>query len=264
MFKMKKILTLLLGITAWAAVFATSPKGPVKNKKNGSFLVSNYENVLGTSFELKVVAQSEFIATMAEEAALTEIDRLANILSTYNPTSEISSWQKTLNTDVRVSSELFEVFSFFDQWKSKTGGALSASVGTGIALWKKAAATQTLPLPNELAEAAAVMNKSHWILNSENQTARHLSTDPLVLNSFVKGYILNKAQQNVMNVTGVSASTKYKYFVRGKNSGGYSANSNVKIVITLDDGGLVVDTVGACRPLEVNDPLEALPCGHCA
>lgn len=189
--------------TALAALLLISSASTLPKIENYYF---NYENVLGTSFELKVVAQSEYIAAMAEEAALTEIDRLADILSTYNPSSEISRWQKTLNTDVPVSSELFEVLSLFDKWKLKTGGALRASAGTGISLWKKAMATQTLPLPNELEEAASAMNKVHWQLNEENQTARHLSTDPLILNSFVKSYILNKAQQKVMSVTGVKAS----------------------------------------------------------
>lgn len=166
----------------------------------------DYENVLGTSFELKVTAPSESNAIEAEKVAVTEIDRLAKILSSYDSTSEFSRWQKTQNTDIPVSRELFEVLSLFDKWKLKTGGAISASAGIGIALWKKAAATQTLPLPNELAEAASAMKKIHWQLNEDNLTARHLSTDPLVLNSFVKSYILNMTQQKVMRVTGVKAS----------------------------------------------------------
>ncbi|MEQ1587685.1 MAG: DUF2271 domain-containing protein, partial [Cyclobacteriaceae bacterium] len=36
----------------------------------------NYENVLGTSFELKVVASSGHLASTAERVALAEIDRL--------------------------------------------------------------------------------------------------------------------------------------------------------------------------------------------
>ena len=45
----------------------------------------NYENVLGTSAEIKVLASSEAAAERAEQAALREIDRLNAILSGYTP-----------------------------------------------------------------------------------------------------------------------------------------------------------------------------------
>jgi len=167
----------------------------------------DYENVLGTSFQLKIVSFSEAAASKAEHIALEEIDRLSAILSTYDSTSEFCRWQKTLNTDVHVSSEFFEVLTLFDQWKLKTGGALSASVGVASVLWKKASVNQILPSAKELAATATAMNKSHWKLNYEKQTATHLSTDPLVFNSFVKSYILDKASKKIMCIPGISTST---------------------------------------------------------
>ena len=52
----------------------------------------HYEQVLGTSFELKVVAPSAAIAARAEAAAMDEIARNARILSSYDPDSEFSRW----------------------------------------------------------------------------------------------------------------------------------------------------------------------------
>lgn len=166
----------------------------------------NYENVLGTSFELKVVANSEQAAIAAEEAALTEIDRLSHILSTYDPSSEVSRWQKTLNTNVPVSSELFEVLTLFDGWKVKTGGALNASAGIAVATWKKASVDQVYPSASALAGAVASMNRRHWILSDVEQTARHLTTEPLLFNSFVKSYILQKVSKQIMLLPGVTGS----------------------------------------------------------
>jgi len=166
----------------------------------------NYENVLGTSLELKVNASSERIATTAEDVALKEIDRLNSILSSYDPTSEFSRWQTTLNTDVKLSTELFEVLSLFDQWKVKTGGALNASAGIASALWEKASVQQTLPTSEELASAAAAMNRKHWELNALNHTAKHLSTEPLLLNSFVKSYIIHKVSKKVISLPGITGS----------------------------------------------------------
>jgi len=88
---------------------------------NGRMFVSHFENVLGTSMELKVVAGSEEQASAAESAAVKEIGRLQQILSAYDASSEFSGWLRTTNEAVRVSPELFEVLGLFDQWRITTG-----------------------------------------------------------------------------------------------------------------------------------------------
>ncbi|MEQ1588578.1 MAG: DUF2271 domain-containing protein, partial [Cyclobacteriaceae bacterium] len=122
------------------------------------------------------------------------------------PTSEVSRWQKTLNSEVSISPELFEVLTLFDKWKVKTGGALNASAEIASALWKKASVNQVLPTADELARATSAMNRPHWELNTVQRTATHLSTDPLVLNSFVKSYIISKVSEKIMSLPGVTGS----------------------------------------------------------
>lgn len=163
----------------------------------------NYENVLGTSFELKVLANSEQTADYAEEIALAEIDRLNNILSTYNSSSEVSHWQKTIGVETKLSPELFEVLTLFDNWKQKTSGALTASIGTASAVWKTAEKKQQIPGKEDLAKAVLVMQQPQWKLNNKTKTAIHLSNQPLVLNSFVKSYIIRKVAGKIMDIPGV-------------------------------------------------------------
>src|SRR4051812_11328158 len=74
------------------------------------------ENVLGTSFELKVVAPTAEAAARAETAALDEIGRDAAILSSWDAQSEFSRWFRTRNQPVPVSPELLEVLGLFDSW----------------------------------------------------------------------------------------------------------------------------------------------------
>jgi thiamine biosynthesis lipoprotein len=166
----------------------------------------NYENVLGTSFTLKVTAKSESAAAKAEASALGEIGRLSGILNTYDPESEFRQWQNTLNSDVYVSPELFEVMSLFEKWQLKTGGVLNPAVGTATDIWKKADETDLFPSQTELSDAVDVLNRNHWILNEEKMTARHLTTDPLVFNTFVKSFIINKVSDEVMKVDGITSS----------------------------------------------------------
>src|SRR5689334_14266206 len=69
------------------------------------------ENVLGTSFELKVLSASPAAASNAEAAALREIARENAILSSWDATSEFSKWFRTRGQAIRVSPELFEVLA---------------------------------------------------------------------------------------------------------------------------------------------------------
>jgi FAD:protein FMN transferase len=162
-------------------------------KKKSQLYVSNYENVLGTSLELKVYALTQKDATNAESAVLEEISRLAKILSAYDPQSEFSQWLKTSNTPAHVSPELFEVLGLFDQWRERTAGAIDPSAEVITKLWKQAAARQRVPTPEELANAVKEAQQPHWSLDQYAHTATHLSHAPLMLNSFAKSYIIKHA-----------------------------------------------------------------------
>jgi len=167
--------------------------------------VSQFENVLGTSLELKISALSETDATTAENTVMQEISRMTKILSAYDPNSEFSNWFKTFNQPVHVSKELFDVLSLFDQWKQRTSGALDASAEVVSKLWKQAAKQQRIPTSQELNEAVTEVKQSHWKLDAIAQTATHLSHSPLVLNSFVKSYIIKEATNAAMKADKLSA-----------------------------------------------------------
>ena len=163
----------------------------------------HYENVLGTSLELKVGAASPEDAGRAEQAALGEIEREANILSSWNPASEFSRWERTRGEPVHVSPELLEVLGLFDQWRDRTGGALDASAEAVTRVWKQAEARQKLPSDADLAAACAAVHQKHWQLDLANHTARHLDATPLALNSFTKSYIAGHAADAALEENGV-------------------------------------------------------------
>jgi len=176
-----------------------------QSDKTQHLYVAHYENVLGTSMELKVSSTSEQEASIAEEAVLNEISRMSKILSAYDYSSEFSNWMKTFNKSVHISKELFEVLSLFDQWRFRTNGALDASAEVITKLWKEAARRQQLPTANELNDAIAEVKQTHWKLDKATQTATHLSHAPLMLNSFVKSYIIKHAANAGLTFGNVNA-----------------------------------------------------------
>lgn len=201
---MKRICVFPVFAFAMFAGYVTSKATPVRDNKGGVY-ISHFENVLGTSLQIKVKTHSEKQAAVAEAAALHEIERLSAIVSAYDTRSEFSRWMQTSGKPVAVSQELFEVLSLFDQWRSKTGGALDASAQVISKVWKEAAAQQTLPSNEILRQAVQQVQTSHWQLDAIHQTVIHTSNAPLILNSFAKSYIIRHATEAAMNVKEVEA-----------------------------------------------------------
>jgi len=166
--------------------------------------MAHYDNVMGTSFNMKTLAGNEGEAGEAESAALAEIDRESKILSSWDPNSEFSKWFRTQNRPIRVSPELFEVLGLFDQWRARTGGALDPAAEAITRIWQKAAAENRTPTQAEMNAAVAAVREQHWKLDAASQTATHTSRTPLAMNSFVKSYIIGHSVDAAMGVDGVS------------------------------------------------------------
>lgn len=193
----------------------------IPHAETSSIYVSDYENVLGTSFEFKALASTPAKAEAAEKAALTEIDRLNKVLSGYDASSEFSVWMYGEKKPVKVSPELYEVLSLFDKWRIQSGGALDASAEVIRRVWKAAAKNNQQPTPQQLSAAVATVKQSHWKLDEVNHTATHLDDAPLMLNSFAKSYIINKACDVALasgGVTGVVINIGGDIAVRGNHT----------------------------------------------
>lgn len=198
-FKLVRFLIISIATTGALLFVATE----YRSNENSVFTY-NYENTLGTSFQLKVHALSEKIAVNAKQVALNEIDRLSKILSTYDQESEVSKWLQTQDQDVKISPDLYEVLSDFEKWNQRTSGALNPSVAEAIDIWKQAEDIQELPNNEMRSRIVNSMNRRHWILDHREHTARHLTDKPLVLNSFVKSYIIGRVSDKLLTIPGVN------------------------------------------------------------
>lgn len=225
---MKLLARLALCSVLCIAITAHASESP-KTKKAPRLFVSHFENVLGTSLEIKIRSVSEKQAGLAEAAALKEIDRVGKIVSAYDANSEFSKWMRTFHEAKNISPELFEVLNLFDQWRTRSNGALDASAQIVSKLWKEAAVKQTIPTQNELNAAVAEVKQAHWKLDAANQTATHLSNAPLMLNSFAKSYIIKRAVDAAMAVDDVNA-------------------------VVVNIGGDIVVAGNLAEPVQVSDP----------
>jgi FAD:protein FMN transferase len=155
--------------------------------------VFHHEDVMGTSMELRLLADSEALAQRAEDRVLREIDRLLAIFSSYDSQSEFSRWLASPGRPVRISAELFEVLRLCDRWRTVSGGAFDPRVEALMRLWSRCASAGRTPTAAEIAEAKAFMSRPAWRLDPAVMTAERLSDGPLTLNAIAKGYIVERA-----------------------------------------------------------------------
>lgn len=194
---------LLLSAATLLTLVAFAKIGPLGH--HSPWRVEHFENVLGTSMELKLSAASDESAKLAEAAALAEIHRLNAILSGYDNTSEFSRWAATSGQPVPVSLELLHVLAFWDDWRTRTKGALTPAAESISRIWRTAEKAGQLPSPADLAQAVAVARGSQWTLDPDRNTATHTGHAALRLNSFTKSYIVERAADAALNTPGIDA-----------------------------------------------------------
>jgi thiamine biosynthesis lipoprotein ApbE len=155
---------------------------------------------MGTSLELRVQADRVEAARWAEDRVLATIDRLAAILSGYDPASEFSRWQSAASAQgvvpAPVSPELFEILQACDSWRDRSGGAFDPRVQAFTNLWTRCAAENRTPTPQELAAERARLRWPAWRLDPGARTAQRLGDCPLTFNAIAKGWIVERACQD--------------------------------------------------------------------
>jgi FAD:protein FMN transferase len=162
----------------------------------------HYEHVLGTSFELTVVATGTTAARRAELVALAEVDRLEAILSGWSSTSELARWTATHDVDVAISAELAEVLQASDGWRVRTGGAFDPAAQAIIALLRDGGGDRSTD--HALRKLLDALHGPRWIVDRGAGTARRLTTHAISVDAIAKGYIVKRAAALARAIDGVS------------------------------------------------------------
>jgi thiamine biosynthesis lipoprotein ApbE len=182
-----------------ASLISAIPQASASN--HAGILSAHFDHILGTSMDLKIIANTFEIAENAEQLVLAEIKRQSNILGSFDTSTEFSQWQKTMNEAVPVSDELHAVLHSFDVWNERTGGVIQAAAEEVNQLWKLAALENKLPSKESLQEVASKANQSHWELG--DGTATHVTNAALRLHTFAKSYIMDQASEKAIKEIGV-------------------------------------------------------------
>ncbi|MCX8495906.1 MAG: DUF2271 domain-containing protein [Akkermansiaceae bacterium] len=182
----------------------------------------HHENILGTSLDLEIAAESSPQASTVETATLAEIERLRKILSGYDATSELGQLNSA-TTPIPCSTELLDVLGAYENWQKRSSGAYSGHVGELTQLWAKAEKSGVIPTTSALAPVLTALAADGWRPDLTNHTVTRLSPpQSLNLNSLGKGYIVTKAsiaaRKAAPGVTGMLVNIGGDIFASGNPS----------------------------------------------
>jgi len=150
---------------------------------------------------ITVWAQGESQARRAGRAAFQRISDLVQVLSDYQPESELNRLLETGGVGLPdrgrvVSHDLLAVLSYSQEVFRLTGGAFDPSAGPLIELWKQARKAKELPSPSELDIALGRVGFDQIRIDSEAGEVRVLRAGvQLDLGAIAKGYIADSALQ---------------------------------------------------------------------
>jgi thiamine biosynthesis lipoprotein ApbE len=167
----------------------------------GEIYVFHHDNVVGTSLEIQVRADSETSARAAEGRVLERIDQLSKILSSYDATSELSRWTAKPDVPTSVSPELADVLIECDRWRVATQGAFHPSAEVVCRLWRQCSREKRLPSSAEIAAARQAASAIPWEVDATTRMATLKVRTPLTLDALSKGYVIDRALEAALRVS---------------------------------------------------------------
>ena len=156
----------------------------------------HFENVLGTFLELQIESEQSSTARNIKDTVLSEISRLAKILSHYDPDTEINRWQLGQIPGHALSTELRTVLERAEYWRDQTNGAFEVRVEHLLQLWKQAELNGRFPTAEQRHALLSTFSSAPYQLGPVNEA----KAKPLVkisLNGLAKGYVLDQVCKRV-------------------------------------------------------------------
>lgn len=128
-------------------------------------------NLMGSRFEITVVAANEEIGYINIEEAAAEIKRIEKMISSWDVESETSLINKNAGIKpVKVSLELFKLIERAKQISEITDGAFDISYASMDKIWKFDGSMEYMPTVSEIKKSISKVGYKKIVLNSDGHT----------------------------------------------------------------------------------------------
>ncbi|MDP5097353.1 MAG: FAD:protein FMN transferase [Flavobacterium sp.] len=152
------------------------------------------QNLLGSPFEITVVATDSIKGNQFLELAISEVKRVENLISDWIPTSQISNVNKNAGiTPIKVDNEVFELVERAVKISKLTSGAFDISYASMDRIWKFDGSMKEMPTAEAIKNSVAKVGYQNIILN-KNESSIFLKNEgmKLGLGGIGQGYIADK------------------------------------------------------------------------
>lgn len=153
-------------------------------------------SMLGSPFEITVVAKDSVEAKKYIDLAIAEVKRIENQISDWIPTTQISLVNKNAGIQaVKVDSEVFDLVERAIKISEITEGAFDITYASMDKIWKFDGSMTSMPSEEMIKKSVAKIGYKNIVLDKSNQTIfLKLVGMKLGLGGIGQGYIADKVK----------------------------------------------------------------------
>lgn len=162
--------------------------------------------LMGSAFEITVVGDDANQANKHIDAAVAEIKRIENLISSWDKDSETSAINRNAGLKaIRVKKELFQLIERAKGISKLTDGAFDISYAAVDGIWKFDGSMKQMPSAKEIKSTVAMVGAKHIELDAKN-SAVFLKKKGMKIGfgAIGKGYAADKAKA-LLQEQGVTA-----------------------------------------------------------
>ena len=206
--------------------------------------------MLGSPFEISVVANDSIKANEYSNLAINEVKRIENLISDWIPTTQISEINKNAGIQpIKVDEEVFDLVERAIKISKLTNGAFDISYASMDKIWKFDGSMKEMPTPEAIKKSVEKIGYQNIILDKENKTIfLKLTGMKLGLGGIGQGYIADKVKELLQS--------------KGCHSGLVNVSGDINTWGKQPNGELW--TVGIVNPMNKNKVFATFPLDNSA
>ena len=157
--------------------------------------------MLGSPFEMTVVAKDTIQGNIYIDMAVAEVKRIENLISDWIPTTQISQVSKNSGIQpVKVDKEVYDLVERAIKVSQLTSGAFDISYASMDKIWKFDGSMKTMPTPEAIKQSVARIGYQKIVLDAKAQTIYLKEKGmKLGLGGIGQGYIADKIKDLLLS-----------------------------------------------------------------
>lgn len=155
------------------------------------------QSLLGSPFEITVVATDSVQAKLYTDLAILEVKRIENLVSDWIPTTQISQVNQNAGIKpIKVDQEVFDLVERAIKISKLTSGAFDISYASMDKIWKFDGSMKQMPTEEAIKKSVEKVGYQNIILNPTDKTIFLKNKGmKLGLGGIAQGYIADKIKE---------------------------------------------------------------------